>query len=209
MRSLFLTSTVGFCVGLVFAMQTVNILKRFGAVNYLAVVVGLAIVTELGPVLTGIMVAARAGAGISAEVGSMKVTRQIDALKVTAIDPMKFLVATRVLACVAVLPILTAVADVLGIIGGWIVGASIGNIAPAEYLNTTYRYIRVVDVYPGLLKTLFFGLVIGLLACFQGFRTSGGTEGVGVSTTLTVQRAALAVAICDVFLTRMLGLVLG
>ena len=205
-RSLPLTSTVGFCVGLVFAMQTVNHLKRIGSGSYLAAGVGLAIVSELGPVFTGIMVAARAGAGIGAEIGSMKVTRQIDALKVTAIDPMEFLVATRVLACVIVLPILTAIADVLGIFGGWIIGVTVGNIAPADYLYTTYRYVRTVDVFPGLLKTLGFGLAIGLLACFQGFRTKGGTEGVGISTTLTVQRAALAVVICDVLLTRILGL---
>lgn len=208
-RSLWLTSTVGFCVGLVFAMQTVNHLKRFGAGSYLAAVIGLAIVSELGPVFTGIMVAARAGAGIGAEIGSMKVTRQIDALRVTAIDPMKFLVATRVLACVIVLPILTAIADVLGIFGGWIIGVTVGNIGPKEYLNTTYHFIRTVDVFPGLFKTLFFGLVIGLLSCFQGFRTTGGTEGVGISATLTVQRAALAVVICDVLLTRILVFLIG
>lgn len=208
-RSLLLTSTVGFCVGLVFAMQTVNHLKRFGAGAYLAAVVGLAIVSELGPVLTGIMVAARAGAGIGAEIGSMKVTRQVDALRVGAIDPMKFLVATRVLACVIVLPILTVIADVLGIIGGWIIGVTMGSIPAMDYLNTTYRFIRSIDVFPGLFKTLFFGLVIGLLACFQGFRTKGGTEGVGISTTLTVQRAAIAVAICDVVLTRILVPLIG
>ena len=207
-RSLWLTSTVGFCVGLVFAMQTVNHLKRIGSGSYLAAGVGLAIVSELGPVFTGIMVAARAGAGIGAEIGSMKVTRQIDALRVTAIDPMEFLVATRVLACIIVLPILTAIADVLGIFGGWIIGTTVGNIAPMDYLNTTYRYVRTIDVFPGLFKTLFFGLAIGLLACFQGFRTKGGTEGVGISTTLTVQRAALAVVLCDVILTRILTLLI-
>ena len=207
-RSLWLTSAVGFCVGLVFAMQTVNHLKRFGAGTYLAAVVGLAIVSELGPVFTGIIVAARAGAGIGAEIGSMKVTRQIDALRVTAVDPMQFLVATRVLACIIVLPILTAIADVLGIFGGWIIGTTVGNIAPLDYLNTTYRYIRTTDVFPGLVKTLSFGLAIGLLACFQGFRTTGGTEGVGISTTLTVQRAVLAVALCDVFVTRLLVLLM-
>jgi phospholipid/cholesterol/gamma-HCH transport system permease protein len=207
-RSLWLTSSVGFCVGLVFAMQTVNHLKRIGSGSYLAAGVGLAIVSELGPVFTGIMVAARAGAGIGAEIGSMKVTRQIDALRVTAVDPMEFLVATRVLACVIVLPILTAIADVVGIFGGWIIGTTVGDIAPMDYLHTTYRYVRTVDVFPGLFKTLFFGLAIGLLACFEGFRTKGGTEGVGISTTLTVQRAALAVMICDVLLTRILSLLI-
>jgi len=208
-RSLWLTSTVGFCVGLVFAMQTVNQMKRFGAAGYLAAAVGLSIVRELGPILTGIMVAARAGAGIGAEIGSMKVTRQIDALRATAIDPMEFLVATRVLACIIVLPMLTAIADVLGILGGLIIGVTVGNVAPMEYLQTTYHWIRMVDVFPPLFKTLFFGLVIGLVACFQGFRTTGGTEGVGISTTLTVQRAVLAVAICDVFLTPALTRLIG
>jgi len=208
-RSLFLTSTVGFCVGLVFAMQTVNHLKRFGAGSLLAALVGLAIVSELGPVLTGIMVAARAGAGIGAEIASMKVTRQIDALRVGAIDPMKFLVATRVLACIIVMPVLTVIADALGIIGGWIIGVTMGSIPTMDYLNTTYQFIRSIDVFPGLLKTLPFGLVIGLLACFQGFRTKGGTEGIGISTTMTVQRAAIAVVLCDVVLTRILVRLIG
>ena len=208
-RSLLLTSTVGFCVGLVFAMQTVNHLKRFGAGSLLAALVGLAIVSELGPVLTGIMVAARAGAGIGAEIASMKVTRQIDALRVGAIDPMKFLVATRVVACIIVMPILTVIADILGIIGGWIVGVTMGSIPTEDYINTTYQYISWIDVFPGLLKTLPFGLVIGLLACFQGFRTKGGTEGIGISTTMTVQRAAIAVVLCDVIFTRILVRLIG
>jgi len=207
-KSLTLTSISALAIGLVLAMQTIWILSKFGAVSYLAAVVGLAIVKELGPVVTALMVAGRAGSGISAELGSMKVTRQIDALRVAAINPTKYLVTTRVLACMLSLPLLTIFADVLGILGGWVIGVTLGGINSRLYWDTTLRYITLdMDLVPGLLKTIFFGLIIGVVGCFHGFNTQGGTEGVGLSTTTTVVAASLMILISDVFLTRLLQLI--
>lgn len=204
-KSLPLTSISALSIGLVLAMQTIWILSKFGAINYLAAVVGLAIVKELGPVVTALMVAGRAGSGISAELGSMKVTRQIDALRVSAINPVKYLVITRVIACMISLPILTIFADVLGILGGWFIGVSLGGINSRLYWDTTLRFVTLnADLIPGLLKTIFFGLIIGVVGCFHGFNTEGGTEGVGLSTTTTVVSASLMIFVSDVFLTRLL-----
>jgi len=209
-KSLPLTAIAALAIGLVLAMQTIWILSKFGAVNYLAAVVGLSIVKELGPVVTALMVAGRAGSGISAELGSMKVTRQIDALRVSAVNPTKYLVITRVLACVVSLPLLTAFSDVVGILGGWLIGITLGGINSRLYWDTTLRFVTLdADLIPGLLKTIFFGLIIGIVACFHGFRTEGGTEGVGLSTTSAVVSAALMILISDVFLTRLLQLIFG
>lgn len=203
-NSLLLTSTVAISVGLVLAMQTIGTLQIFGAVNYVSIVVGLAMVKELGPVFTGLMVAARSGSGISAELGSMKVTRQIDALTVSAINPMRYLVVTRVVACMLIMPLLTIIADVLGIVGGMIIGVVQGNIGFQLYLTYTLEYIELTDVFPGLLKTIFFGMIIGTVASFYGFETTGGTEGVGNSTKSGVVTASLLIVISDVILTRIL-----
>ncbi len=201
-KSLPLTSTVGFSVGLVFAMQTVGTLKTYGAVNQLATLVGKAILRELGPVLTALMVASRAGSGISAELGSMKVTRQIDALEVSAINPFKYLVMTRVAACVLVVPMLAVIADVLGVLGGWIIGVTDAGLGAGFYWSTTLHYITLADVYPGLLKTVFFGFLIGIISSFHGFNARGGTEGVGEATTTTVVVCCLSIMLSDVLLTK-------
>lgn len=208
-RSLVLTSTVAISVGLVLAMYTIVTLQMFGAVNYVAVIIGLAMVKELGPVLTALMVGGRAGSGISAELGSMKVTRQIDALTVSAVNPMRFLVVTRVLACMLALPLLTIIADILGVLGGLIVGATQANISPRLYLSFTFKYVGLTDIIPGLMKTVFFGMIIGTIASYYGFRTTGGTEGVGNSTKASVVTTSLLIMISDVILTRILIWIFG
>ncbi len=208
-RSLILTSTVAISVGLVLAMYTTVTLQTFGAVNYVAVIIGLAMVKELGPVLTALMVGGRAGSGISAELGSMKVTRQIDALTVSAVNPMRFLVVTRVLACMVALPLLTIIADILGVLGGLIVGATQANISPRLYLSFTFKYVGLTDIIPGLMKTVFFGMIIGTIASYYGFRTTGGTEGVGNSTKASVVTTSLLIMISDVILTRILIWIFG
>ncbi len=208
-RSLLLTSTVALSVGLVLAMQTIGTLQTFGAVNYVSVVVGLAVVKELGPVLTALMVAGRAGSGISAELGSMKVTRQIDALTVSAVNPMRYLVVTRVLACMVAVPLLTVIADVLGVLGGLIIGVMQGNISFYLYLSYTFKYVELVDIIPGLLKTVFFGMLVGVVASYYGFSTTGGTEGVGNSTKSSVVSSSLLIMISDVILTRILLWIFG
>ena len=208
-KSLLLTSTVALSVGLVLAMQTIGTLQTFGAVNYVSIVVGLAVVKELGPVFTALMVAGRAGSGICAELGSMKVTRQIDALTVSAVNPMRYLVATRVVACMIAVPLLTVIADVLGILGGLIIGVVQGGISYHLYVSYTLTYVELTDVVPGLLKTIFFGMIVGTVASNYGFTTTGGTEGVGNSTKASVVTASLLIVISDVILTRILLWVFG
>jgi len=208
-NSLLLTSTVALSVGLVLAMQTIGTLQMFGAVNYVSIVVGLAVVKELGPVFTALMIAGRAGSGICAELGSMKVTRQIDALTVSAVNPMRYLVVTRVIACMIAAPLLTIIADVLGIIGGLIVGVVQGGISFHLYMSYTLTYVELTDVIPGLLKTIFFGMLVGTVASYYGFATTGGTEGVGNSTKACVVTSSLLIVVSDVILTRILLWIFG
>jgi len=200
-KSLPLTGIVAFSVGLVFAMQTVEVLSDYGIVQYLSTLVGLAVVKELGPVLTALMVAARAGSGVSAELGSMRVTRQIDALRVMAVDPMQYLVATRVLAFTLVVPMLAVLANLLGMFGGWLIGVTQAGISSGYYISTTLQEVTIVDVGPGLIKTVFFGFIVGCQVCHQGYYAEGGTEGVGRATTTAVFIASLSVMLADVVLT--------
>ncbi len=208
-NSLLLTSTVAISVGLVLAMQTIGTLQMFGAVNYVSIVVGLAVVKELGPVFTALMIAGRAGSGICAELGSMKVTRQIDALTVSAVNPMRYLVVTRVVACMIATPLLTIIADILGIIGGLIIGVVQGGISFHLYISYTLTYVELTDVIPGLLKTIFFGMLVGTVASYYGFATTGGTEGVGNSTKACVVTSSLLIVVSDVILTRILLWIFG
>ncbi len=203
-RSLPLVTISGFAIGVVMAMQTIGLLTRFGATTYVAVVVGLSMVKELGPVITALMVAGRAGSGMSAEIGSMKVTNQIDALKVLAVDPVQYLVTTRIVATVVVLPILTAIADVVGIGGGMLMGVTQGGIGTRLYIETTFRFIKLEDILSGLSKTIIFGLLIALIATYEGFKTKGGTAGVGLATTSTMVLSSLLIFISDVFLTKLM-----
>ncbi len=201
-KSLPLVAVAAFSVGLVLAMQTVGVLSWFGAANYIATIVGLSMVRELGPVLTALMVAARAGAGMGAELGSMRVTNQIDALRVSAVSPMKYLVSTRLLACMLLMPLLTGVADILGILGGWVIGVTQVGLTSQYYYQLTLKFIGFKDIIPGILKTVVFGAIIGTVGCFHGYHTEHGTFGVGQSTKGAVVSASLLVLIADVFLTR-------
>ncbi|HEY8514249.1 MAG TPA: ABC transporter permease [Candidatus Binatia bacterium] len=204
LKTLPLTAIASFAIGVVLALQTIVMLRKFGAVHYVAVVVGLSVTKELGPVVTALMVAGRAGSGISAELGSMKVTRQIDALQVLAVDPRQYLVATRILACVLAVPLLAAISDLLGILGGALVAVTAGGVPPSTYLETTLYYVTLNDLLTGLGKTVIFGLIVGTTASFYGFRTEGGTSGVGRATTNTVVTASLMIFITDVFMTQIL-----
>lgn len=204
LKSLPLTAIAAFAIGVVLALQTLTLLRKFGVVHYVAVVVGLSVTKELGPVVTALMVAGRAGSGISAELGSMKVTRQIDALQVLAVDPRQYLVATRIVACIIAVPLLAAISDLLGIIGGGLVAVTTGGVPVSTYVETTLYYVTLADLLNGLGKTLVFGLIIGTTAAFYGFHTEGGTSGVGHSTTNTVVAASLMIFITDVFMTQIL-----
>ena len=201
-RSMPLVCLAALSTGTVLGMQTIDILGKFGAVQYVAAVVGLSVVKELSPVITTLLVAGRSGSGISAELGSMVVTRQVDALKVLAINPIKYLASTRIAACMIAVPLLTALSDLLGIFGGLLVAVLQKGIPYRTYLHKTLEFITLSDVLPGLFKGAVFGMIIGTVACYEGLRVKGGTAGVGRSTTAAVVLASLLILVSDVYLTK-------
>ena len=203
-KSLPLVALAGAATGVVLSLQTRDTLARFGAKSMLPAVIIFSIVKESGPIITGLIVSGRVGAGIGAELGSMKVTEQIDAMEASAVDPYKYLVATRVLACIAMLPLLTLAADFSGILMGWISNTLVEPISFRLFLNTGTKGITFSDFLPPTVKTAIYGLIIGIVACFQGMRTQGGTEGVGRSTTSAVVLSSLFIILADVVLVRLI-----
>jgi phospholipid/cholesterol/gamma-HCH transport system permease protein len=202
-KSFPLVAVASFSTGLVLAMQGIKVLSWFGAANYIATSVAFTFVKELGPVLAAIMVAARGGAGMGAELGSMRVTYQIDALTVSAVNPIKYLVVTRILACMLALPLLAVSADIIGILGGMVIGVSQVGMTPTYYYTLTIKYMQLRDVLPGIGKTSIFGIIVGTVGCFHGYYTTHGTFGVGQSTKTAVVAAILLILISDVFLTKL------
>lgn len=202
-KSFPLVAVASFSVGLVLAMQGTQVLKLFGAANYIATSVAFTFVRGLGPLLAAIMLAARGGAGMGAELGSMRVTNQIDALTVSAVNPMKYLVVTRVLACMLILPLLAVAANLIGILGGLVVGVTQVGMTPTYYYTLTIKYLTLRDVLPGIGKTTVFGLIVGTVSCFHGYNTEHGTFGVGQATKTAVVAAVLLILISDVLLTRL------
>jgi phospholipid/cholesterol/gamma-HCH transport system permease protein len=203
-RSLSLVVVASLALGLVLAMQGVNVLAMFGASNYIATSVAFTFFRGMGPLLAGIMLASRGGAGIGAELGSMRVTSQIDALTVSAVNPMKYLVVTRIVACMLVMPLLTIASNIIGILGGMIIGLYQVGMTSTYYYTLTIKYLMLVDVLPGIFKTMVFGLIIGTVSCFHGYTTQHGTFGVGQSTKTSVVAAILLILIADVFLTKLI-----
>lgn len=206
-RSFSLVAVASFSVGLVLAMQGITVLKMFGAANYISTSVAFTFVRGLGPLLAGIMLAARGGAGIGAEIGSMRVTHQIDALTVSAVNPVKYLVVTRIIACMLILPLLTVAANLIGILGGMVVGVTQLGITPTYYYTLTIKYMTLKDVLPGIGKTAIFGMIVGTVSCYQGYNTEHGTFGVGQATKTSVVASILLILIADVFLTKLILLI--
>jgi phospholipid/cholesterol/gamma-HCH transport system permease protein len=202
-RSLPLVVMAAFSLGLVLAMQGVKVLTWFGAANYIATMVAFTVFREMGPMIAAIMLAARGGAGLGAELGSMRVTQQIDALTVSAINPMKYLVVTRVLACMRVLPLLAVFANVVSILGGMVIGVYQVGLSSTSYYYLTLKYLQIRDVLPGIGKCVIFGGIIGTVGCFHGYYTEHGTFGVGQSTKAAVVISILLILISDVFLTKL------
>ena len=187
--------------GMVIALQSYTGFSRFNAESAVANVVVLSIVRELGPVMAGLMVAGRVGAAMAAEIGTMRVTDQIDALSTLSTNPMKYLVAPRLLAATLALPLLVLVADTLGVMGGFIVGTvKLGFSAPL-YLRNTLDFMQTMDVVSGLAKAAVFGFLIALMGCYHGFRSKGGAQGVGAATTMAVVLASILILAFDYFLT--------
>jgi phospholipid/cholesterol/gamma-HCH transport system permease protein len=203
-KSLPLVALAGAAVGTVLALESRSSLLRFGAKSMLPAAIVFSIIHEMGPIVTGLVVSGRVGAGIGAELGSMKVTEQIDAIEASAVNPYKFLVVTRILACIVVLPLLTLAADFCGILGGWVAETLADPISLHRFLDKGFSGVTFRDFLAPTFRTAAFGLIIGLVACFQGMRTQGGTEGVGRSATSSVVLSSLFVILADVILVKLI-----
>lgn len=188
--------------GMVLALQSFTGFSRFGSSSVIASVVVLSITRELGPVLAGLMVSGRAGAAMAAELGTMRVTDQVDALSTLATDPMKYLVTPRLLAGIIAVPLLVVVADILGVMGGFLVATFRLGFNPVGYLQSTFVYLKADDVVSGLIKAAVFGFVIALMGCFHGYRSRGGAQGVGSATTAAVVSASILILALDYVLTQ-------
>ncbi len=187
--------------GMVLVLQSAYQMQKFSADMYIASLVALSMTRELGPVLTALVVAGRVGASITAELGTMKVTEQIDALESLATNPIRYLVVPRFLAIVIMLPLLTAYADFIGIMGGYAIGVYKLGIGSQLYLKMTYDPLILKDILTGLFKSLFFAMIICIIGCFQGFRTEGGAEGVGKATTFSVVVSFILIISADCLFT--------
>jgi phospholipid/cholesterol/gamma-HCH transport system permease protein len=203
-KSLPLVALAGAATGVVLSLQTRDSLTRFGAKSMLPEVIVFSLIRESGPVITGLVVSGRAGAGIGAELGSMRVTEQIDAMEASAVNPYKYLASTRVLACILMLPLLTLAADFFGIVMGWVATALAEPMSFQLFLHNGFKEVGFNDFLPPTLKTAVFGLIIGAVSCFQGMRTSGGTEGVGRAATSSVVLSSLFLILADVVLVQFL-----
>ncbi|MGQ3684888.1 MAG: MlaE family ABC transporter permease [Candidatus Loosdrechtia sp.] len=201
--SLLLVDLIALFTGMVMALQTIYGLSMYGAEIYVGSVVSLSIVRELGPVLTSIMVGARVGSGIAAEIGSMQVTEQIDAMRALGASPVKKLVTPKILAAMITLPLLTVTANIIGIFGGMVIALSELEIDQTFYINSVLTTIKISDLLSGISKTVFFGLIIAIIGCYFGLKTTGGTTGVGRSTTITVVTISILILIADFFLTKL------
>ena len=190
--------------GAVLALQSFNVLVRVNAESFVATLVSLSMVRELGCVIGGLMIAGRCGSAMGAELGTMRVTEQIDALEVLATDPIHYLMVPRVWATTLTLPLLIVLADAIGIVGGYLIAVVMMGANPVTYGYRTFQYMDLDDLFSGLVKAMVFGLLIAVIGCQKGFYTRGGAEGVGRATTRAVVLASIAILISDFFLTKIL-----
>lgn len=207
--SLSIIILTGFFTGAALVLQSFQILAYYQAQAQIGQMISLSLIRELGPVLSAMMVAGRIGSAISAELGSMVVSQQIDAMRALGTDPKRKLVAPRIIALIFMLPLLTVVADIFGILGGGIVANVIFSLDYNLFMASVYQGITIENIVSGMTKPFFFGLIIGSVSCYKGLETSGGTVGVGLSTTRAVVLSSVLVIISDFFLTRALQTLLG
>jgi len=201
-RSLPLVALAGAAIGAVLALETRSSLVQFGAKSLLPATIVFSIIHETGPVVTGLVVSGRVGAGIGAELGSMKVTEQIDAIEASGVNPYKFLAFTRIVACILMLPLLTLAADFCGVLFGWVADALVEPISFHRFINQGFVGATFSDFLAPTFRTAVFGLIIGMIGCFQGMNTKGGTAGVGLSATSSVVLSSLFVILADVILVK-------
>jgi len=198
----------GFFTGAVLALQMSKTLSTFGETSLTGQLVMLSLVRELGPVLTSLMVAGRNSSGIASELGSMMVSEQIDAMRALGTDPIKKLVTPRLVGCVLMLPMLTIIADFMGMLGGFATSFFMIHLNPSQYWTSAYHALEMEDVFQGLIKPFVFAFIVALVGCYYGLTTRGGTEGVGRATTQAVVAASVMILITDFFLTKILLTVL-
>ena len=194
----------GLFTGMVIALQTYTGFARFHAESFVGSVVALSVTRELAPVLAALMVTGRVGSAMAAELGTMRVTEQIDALVALATEPVQYLVVPRVVAATVMLPLLVVMADAVGIGGGYVVAVDLLGANPVTYVHNSFQFLEMNDLTSGIIKAAFFGLIFSLIGCQKGYYTEGGAEGVGISTTRAVVAGSLAILIADFFLTKVL-----
>lgn len=205
-QSLPLVALIAALIGTILALQSAYQLRQLGAVNLVADLVAISVTRELAPLMTSILVAGRAGSAIAAELGTMKVSEEIDALTVIGVDPISYLVVPRILGLLIAVPCLTLFADLIGVLGGLLVGVLVLGIGAGTYLADTIAVLVMEDLWGGVLKAFVFGGIIGLVACQQGLGTRGGAQAVGRSTTTTVVRSIVLIIAADLFVTALLYL---
>src|ERR1700689_921366 len=203
-KSLPLVALAGAATGVVLSLEARYSLTRFGAKSMLPAALVFSIIHETGPIVTGLVVSGRVGAGIGAELGSMKVTEQIDAIEASGVNPYKLLAFTRILACILMLPLLTLGADFCGVVTGWVASTLAEPISLHKFLHAGFAGASFSDFLAPTFRTAVFGLIIGVISCFQGMRSQGGTEGVGRSATSSVVLSSLFVMLADVILTKLI-----
>jgi phospholipid/cholesterol/gamma-HCH transport system permease protein len=203
-KSLPLVALAGAATGVVLSLEARYSLTRFGAKSLLPAAIVFSVIHETGPIITGLIVSGRVGAGIGAELASMKVTEQIDAIEASAVNPYRLLAATRILACILMLPLLTLAADACGLVMGWVAQALVEPLSLHQFINSGFNGAGFNDLLPPTFKTAVFGLIIGLIACFQGMRTRGGAGGVGRAATSSVVLSSLFVILADVVLVKLI-----
>ncbi|NMC64146.1 MAG: ABC transporter permease, partial [SAR324 cluster bacterium] len=195
---------IGIFTGAVLAVQMDYSLSMFGATAFTGSTIALSLIRELGPVLTALMVIGRAGSAMTAELGIMRITEQIDALKSMAVDPIKYLMAPRLIAAVIVTPLLASIFNVIGIAGGYVVGVGLLGLSPGTFMGQIYSSVTPTDVYAGLIKALVFGFIFGWVSCYKGYKCGFGAVGVNKATTQSVVISSVAILIVDYFLTSIL-----
>lgn len=193
--------TTAIFTGMVLALQSYNGFKRFGAESMVGAVVALSMTRELGPVLSGLIVAGRAGSAMAAELGTMRVTEQIDAMYALAVNPIEYLIVPRFIASMIMMPLLVAITDLVGFLGGYFVSVVILKANPYTFVNKALEYLLLSDIFSGLIKAVVFGMIISIVGCYQGFYTEGGAQGVGRATTRAVVMASLMILIANYFIT--------
>ena len=196
-KSISLVAITGFILGFVLTLQSEPTLKEFGAASFVPSMVAISVIREVGPVITALICAGKIASSIGAELGSMKVSEQIDAMEVSGANPIQYLVVTRILACTLMIPILTLLADALALVGGWVASNFSGKMAFSLYFTKAFSALVFTDFLPAVIKTIFFGFAIGFVGCYKGYNSDRGTESVGVAANSAVVAASLWVIVLD------------